>query len=81
MLENARKRHFRNADTSILEAQFADPSIPAPDEDVKPFGSPLIRYPGAKQDRPADLRTDSSFNRSQEVYSETRDPSSPDRII
>lgn len=36
LLEKARKRHFRNADTSILEAQFADPSITASDEDIKP---------------------------------------------
>ena len=36
MLEKARKRHFRNADTATLEAQFLDSSIAASDEDVKP---------------------------------------------
>lgn len=36
MLEKARKRHFRNADTSILEAQFANSSTTTSDEDVKP---------------------------------------------
>ncbi len=36
LLEKARKRHFRNADTSILEAQFPDPFIIASDEDIKP---------------------------------------------
>lgn len=35
MLKKARKRHFRNADTSILEAQFTDPSITASDKDIK----------------------------------------------
>ncbi len=36
MLEKARKRHFRHADTATLEAQFADSSLAASDEDVKP---------------------------------------------
>ena len=36
MLEKARKRYFRNADISILEAQFTNLSLPAPEEDVKP---------------------------------------------
>ncbi|KAK3170218.1 hypothetical protein OEA41_009604 [Lepraria neglecta] len=36
LLEKARKRHFRKADTSILEAQFAGSSFTAYEEDVKP---------------------------------------------
>lgn len=36
LLQKARKRHFRNANTSILEAQFAEPSITTSDEDIKP---------------------------------------------
>lgn len=36
MLEKAQKRHFRHADTATLEAQFADLSLAASDEDVKP---------------------------------------------
>ena len=36
MLDKARKRHFRTADTATLEAQFADASLAASDEDVKP---------------------------------------------
>ena len=36
MLEKARKRHFRNADTATLEAQFVGSTIVASDEDVKP---------------------------------------------
>ncbi|KAL9121382.1 MAG: hypothetical protein Q9187_002066 [Circinaria calcarea] len=36
MLDKARKRYFRNADTAILEAQFADDSITAPEEDIAP---------------------------------------------
>lgn len=36
LLEKARKRHFRNADTSILEAQFGDSYATTSDEDVKP---------------------------------------------
>ena len=42
MLEKARKRHFRTADTSILEAQFAEPSIVVSPKDVKPPA--LIQY-------------------------------------
>lgn len=36
MLEKARKRHFRNAETATLEAQFVGSTIAASDEDVKP---------------------------------------------
>ncbi|KAL9131373.1 MAG: hypothetical protein Q9217_000700 [Psora testacea] len=36
MLEKACKRYFQIADTSILEAQFADSSLTASDKDVKP---------------------------------------------
>ena len=36
LLEKARKRHFRNADISILDAQFADSYATVSDEDVKP---------------------------------------------
>ncbi len=36
MLEKAQKRHFRHADTVTLKAQFADLSLAASDEDVKP---------------------------------------------
>ena len=36
LLEKARKRHFRNADTSILKAQFSDSYIIGSDEDIKP---------------------------------------------
>lgn len=36
LLEKARKRHFRNADTSILEAQFANSYATVSDEDIKP---------------------------------------------
>lgn len=39
LLEKARKRHFRNADMSILEAQFANSSMIASDEDAKPMRS------------------------------------------
>ena len=35
MLDKARKRHFRNADTVTLEAQFANSSIATSDEDEK----------------------------------------------
>ena len=36
LLEKARKRYFRNANTNILEAQFADSCMSASDEDIKP---------------------------------------------
>ena len=36
MLEKARRRHFRNADTATLEAQFANESFAAFDKNVKP---------------------------------------------
>lgn len=36
MLEKARKRHFRHADTATLEAQFVGSTIAASDEDAKP---------------------------------------------
>ena len=36
MIEKARKRHFRNADTATLEAQFVDSNIAVSDEVVKP---------------------------------------------
>ena len=36
LLEKARKRHFRNADTNIIETQFADSSMTTSDENVKP---------------------------------------------
>ena len=34
--EKAQKRHFRNADTSILQAHFRDPYMTISDEDMKP---------------------------------------------
>ncbi|MCJ1360230.1 MAG: hypothetical protein MMC33_010233, partial [Icmadophila ericetorum] len=42
MIEKARKRHFRNADTATLEAQFLDSSIAASDEEIKPPAT--LRY-------------------------------------
>ena len=41
MLEKARKKHFRNADTATLEAQFADSSLAAPDDDDVKLPAPL----------------------------------------
>jgi len=45
MLDKARKRHFRNADTATIEAQFADASISAPNEDVKPVRPLKYNFP------------------------------------
>jgi len=36
MLDKAQKRHFQNADTATIKAQFADASILTPNKDIKP---------------------------------------------
>lgn len=40
MLDKARRRHFRNADTATLEAQFTDASLAASDKEIKPPAPP-----------------------------------------
>ena len=45
MLDKARRRHFRNADTATLEAQFTDASLAASDKEVKPPAPPQYDIP------------------------------------
>jgi len=77
LLEKARKRHFRNADTSILEAQFGDSYATTSDEDVKP---PAPRqYDVAERGEIVRLTCEPILNATGhgKHAQKTRDPSSP----
>lgn len=45
MLDKARRRHFRTADTATLEAQFTDASLAASDKEIKPPAPPQYDIP------------------------------------